>query len=167
MMTAFWDTRIAQYSLFEVHRRFRGTYCFHYQSVPIALMKEVVCTSETSVYTETTRRCIPKGCHLHTCHRENLKSHKVTQVTKMVAEISGDVRRLDVLRIAHRGTISLKLWNSHAFISFLFYTRFIKRRERVVNTPALYSAGSWFTSQHGDRLPWLRFFVVFLSPSGG
>jgi hypothetical protein len=38
---------------------------------------EAVRTSETSVYSnETTRRCIPESCHLHTRRRENLKSRK-------------------------------------------------------------------------------------------
>jgi hypothetical protein len=35
---------------------------------------------------------------------------------------------------------------------------------RVVNTPALYSGGSVFTSWPGERLSWLRLFVVFLGP---
>jgi hypothetical protein len=32
--------------------------------------------SETSVSFYTTRRYIPEGCHLHTCRREKLKSHR-------------------------------------------------------------------------------------------
>jgi hypothetical protein len=39
------------------------------------------------------------------------------------------------------------------------------RRGRVVSTPASYSGGPGFKSRPGDRLYWLRFFVVFLSPS--
>jgi hypothetical protein len=35
----------------------------------------------------------------------------------------------------------------------------------VVYTPASYSWGPWFKSRFGDRLYWLRIFVVFLSPS--
>jgi hypothetical protein len=42
----------------------------------IALMMEAVSTSETPVnFYETTRRNIPEDNHLHTRHRENLKSH--------------------------------------------------------------------------------------------
>jgi hypothetical protein len=42
----------------------------------MALMLEAVRTTETSVnVSETTRRHIPEVCHLHTCRRENLKSH--------------------------------------------------------------------------------------------
>jgi hypothetical protein len=36
-------------------------------------MAEKVRASVTSVYSETTRRSVPEGCHLHTCRRENLK----------------------------------------------------------------------------------------------
>jgi hypothetical protein len=36
---------------------------------------EAVSTSETSVYSKTTRSYIPGGTHLHTRRRENLKSH--------------------------------------------------------------------------------------------
>jgi hypothetical protein len=40
------------------------------------LMMDTVSTSETSVFFyETTRRYIAAGCHVRTCHRENLKSH--------------------------------------------------------------------------------------------
>jgi hypothetical protein len=42
----------------------------------IALTMEAVRTSETPVYfSETTRRYIPEGCHLHTRGRQNLISH--------------------------------------------------------------------------------------------
>jgi len=41
-------------------------------------MMEAVRTSETSVYcTETTRLYITEAYHIHTRHRENLKSHKL------------------------------------------------------------------------------------------
>jgi hypothetical protein len=41
-----------------------------------AMMMEAVHTSETSVNLyQTTRRKISEGCHLHTRHLENLKSH--------------------------------------------------------------------------------------------
>jgi hypothetical protein len=68
-MTPFWD--IPPCSLAEVDRRFRGAYCLQGD-----LIMESVHTSETSVYFETTRRYIPKGCHLHISHRENVKSYK-------------------------------------------------------------------------------------------
>jgi hypothetical protein len=42
----------------------------------VALMMEAVRTSETSVnFNVTTRRYIPEDSELHTCRRENLKSH--------------------------------------------------------------------------------------------
>jgi hypothetical protein len=44
-------------------------------SIIRAMMTEEVCTSETSVYFETTQWCIPDGCYSHCC--ENLKSHIV------------------------------------------------------------------------------------------
>jgi hypothetical protein len=40
-------------------------------------MMKAVRTSETSVYSETTRRYIPEGSHVHARRRENLKSHKI------------------------------------------------------------------------------------------
>jgi hypothetical protein len=37
---------------------------------------EAASTSETSIsFYQTTRRNIPEDSHLHTCRRENLKSH--------------------------------------------------------------------------------------------
>jgi hypothetical protein len=38
------------------------------------VMLEAVCTSEISVYSETTRRYIPEGSNLHTHCHEDLKS---------------------------------------------------------------------------------------------
>jgi hypothetical protein len=47
------------------------------RAASIALMMEAVRTSETSVYSETTRRYIPEGSNLHTRRRENLKSRMI------------------------------------------------------------------------------------------
>jgi hypothetical protein len=43
----------------------------------ITLKMETVCTSETSVCSETTWRYIPEGCHLNIRRRENLKANKL------------------------------------------------------------------------------------------
>jgi hypothetical protein len=43
----------------------------------ITLIMEAVHISETSVYSETTRRYIPDGSYLHTRRRENLISHTI------------------------------------------------------------------------------------------
>jgi hypothetical protein len=68
-MTVFWDA--APCSLLEVYRRFRGACC------AIALMMETANTSETPVsFYQATRRNILEDSHLHTRHRENLKSHQ-------------------------------------------------------------------------------------------
>jgi hypothetical protein len=65
-MKAFWD--ITAYSLVIVDRRFRGACCLHHQPI-IALMMEIVRTSETSVYyNETTRNDVPEGSALRTCN---------------------------------------------------------------------------------------------------
>jgi hypothetical protein len=40
-----------------------------------------------------------------------------------------------------------------------------ERRGRVVNTSASYSGGPGFKSRSRDRPSWLRYFVIFLSPS--
>jgi hypothetical protein len=54
---------VASYSLVAVDRRFGGAYCLHNRAI-ITLMMEAVRTSETSVYSETTRRYIPEGSNL-------------------------------------------------------------------------------------------------------
>jgi hypothetical protein len=71
--TAFWD--IAQCSLVQVDRCFRGTYCL---IRAIVLMIEAVRASETSVnFYKSTLHNIPEGCHLHTRRRNNLKSGSI------------------------------------------------------------------------------------------
>jgi hypothetical protein len=45
-----------------------------------ALMMEAASTSETSINFCQTRRNIPEDSHLHTRHRENLKSHFVLKM---------------------------------------------------------------------------------------
>jgi hypothetical protein len=42
-MTVFWN--VAQCSLVEIDRRFRGDYCLHHQGLPSSLMIEAVSTS--------------------------------------------------------------------------------------------------------------------------
>jgi hypothetical protein len=76
-MTTFCDT--APCILVEVDLCFTGAYCLHHQdNLFFSLMMEAVSTSEMSVcFKETTWRYIPKGCHFHTCHHENLKSQYI------------------------------------------------------------------------------------------
>jgi hypothetical protein len=51
-------------------------------------MMEAVRTSETSIYSnETTRRYIPEGSTLHTCHRDNLKSYKLLPIRTLLGFI--------------------------------------------------------------------------------
>jgi hypothetical protein len=59
-ITALLD--VAPCSLVGVDQHFRGAYCLHQQG---ALMTEAVRTSETSVYSDTTRCYIPEGSNLH------------------------------------------------------------------------------------------------------
>jgi mannose/fructose-specific phosphotransferase system component IIA len=45
-------------------------------AINITLIMDAVSTSKTSVnFYQTTRRNIAEDSHLHTCRRENLKSH--------------------------------------------------------------------------------------------
>jgi hypothetical protein len=95
-MKASWD--VAQCSL-GVDRRFGGAYCIQYQgdvytpseSLFIILIMEVVCTSETSAYSNvTTRRYFPEGSDLHTLRRENLKYHILSMLIYTYFYISSD-----------------------------------------------------------------------------
>jgi sugar diacid utilization regulator len=53
------------------------THVSEVHSATIRAMVQTVRTSETSVsFKETLRRYIPEDCQLHTCRRENLKSHR-------------------------------------------------------------------------------------------
>jgi hypothetical protein len=48
----------------------------------MAVFWVVASTSETSVnFYQTARRYNPEDSHLHTCRRENLKSHRILFVT--------------------------------------------------------------------------------------
>jgi hypothetical protein len=74
---AFWD--IALCILVKFGRHFRGLYCF----IIVALIMEAVRTFETSVkFYESTRRNIPRGCHIYTRLRENLNVTKYFAVSR-------------------------------------------------------------------------------------
>jgi hypothetical protein len=55
------------------------------------MMTETVRFSETSVYSETSRRCIPEGSHLHTVSLENLKSTGLLFFSQMMYEYGAAV----------------------------------------------------------------------------
>jgi hypothetical protein len=56
------------------------------------------------------------------------------------------------------------IWFTACLRSWVFLSRGAERGCRVVNTPTSYSGGPGFKSRLGDRLSWVRFFVV-LTPS--
>jgi hypothetical protein len=60
----------------------------------------------------------------------------------------------------------LRCLRQYFFSEMTNYHCSTEHRGRVVNTPAWNSEGPGFISRPGDWLPWLRFFVVFLSPPG-
>jgi hypothetical protein len=63
----FWV--IAPCRLVEVYQRLRGAFCLHHQG-------EAASSYKTSInFYQTTRSNNPEDSHLHTRHRENLKSH--------------------------------------------------------------------------------------------
>jgi hypothetical protein len=62
-----------------------------YKLKDAALMMEAVSTCEKSVnFYETTRRNIPEDSHLHTRHREHLKSQQVLSLTVEVLTSVGE-----------------------------------------------------------------------------
>jgi hypothetical protein len=76
--TAFWDITPCSLAEVDASRVFTASII----SALIALIKEAVRTSVTSVNFYNTTLCdIPEGCHLHTRHRENLKSHEEMVLT--------------------------------------------------------------------------------------
>jgi hypothetical protein len=82
-MTAFWD--IVLYSLVEVDLRFRGAYCL------IALMMEVVRTSETSVCSnENTRRYIQEGSCLYIVI-SSLQTARTAVVSEKLPHYHGEI----------------------------------------------------------------------------
>jgi hypothetical protein len=65
----FWDVVPCSHIEVDRHTEIHTTSIF-------SLMMEAVHTSETSVHFNVTTWCyIPEDYKLHTCHRENLKSH--------------------------------------------------------------------------------------------
>jgi hypothetical protein len=81
-MKAFWH--IGPCSLAGVDRRFRSAYCLHSQG------DKGECTSEMSVYSETTRCYSPESSHLRTRLCENLKTHKIK--VEVCDEIRGEIK---------------------------------------------------------------------------
>jgi hypothetical protein len=52
---------------------------------------------------------------------------------------------------------------NHTYVSLTLELFSSQRRSHVINTATSYSGGPGFSSQPGDRLSWLSFFVIFLS----
>jgi hypothetical protein len=74
-MTVFWD--IAQCSLVEVYRHFKGACCLHHQG----MIMEAAGTSEMLVNFYWITWCnIPEGTHLHTDLCKNLKCHELQEM---------------------------------------------------------------------------------------
>jgi hypothetical protein len=140
-MAVFWV--VALCSLVKVYRRFRGACCLHYQGEPCWL-----------------RRSNSEDSHLHTRRRENLKFYMKTS---------------DLHGILWLILFNFFEWWHHVVLGWfadvsenlalLNSKKDIERHGRVVSTPASCPEGPSFKNWLGDRLSWLRFFVVFLGPS--
>jgi hypothetical protein len=78
-------------------------------------------------------------------------------------QVSGD-RQYTYLKLRYTSTrLNMALYLRRLAVIFILVT---ESSGRVVNTPASYSGGPRFKSRPGDRLSWLRFFVVFSIPPG-
>jgi hypothetical protein len=66
-------------------QHFGGTCCLHIQAHSSTPKMRAGCSSETLVPTDyqTTRRNNPEDNHLHSCRRENLKTHIITLQTTL------------------------------------------------------------------------------------
>jgi hypothetical protein len=94
-MAVFWV--VAPCSLVEVYQRFRGPRCLHHQGDHQTHRPGDggVRISETLVnFYHTTRRYNPEDNHLHTRHRENLKSYRSPVISSLTLKFSTYTSRL-------------------------------------------------------------------------
>jgi hypothetical protein len=106
-------------------------YCLPHQG---ALMMEAVCTSETSVnFKGTTQHYIPEDSELHTCCRENLKSH-----TFRILTVKLKAMFLFAFNILHLSTnsvllflTSLQIWGCEKSGLFHAFSKHILHRLKI------------------------------------
>jgi hypothetical protein len=58
-----------------------------------------------------------------------------------------------------------EIYEFYLFLVFSFNTIVTDRHGRMINISTWYSGGPGFKSRPGYRLTWLRFIVVFFTPS--
>jgi hypothetical protein len=145
-MTVFWD--VAPFNLVEVCLRFRGACCLHYQG------DEVSPDDGSSKYLWNVSKRLPDYTTQHP--RRQLFSY----CSPWESEISPILICSIQFSSSLLGFLRYMLCYSTTFLVFQ-----TERHGRVVSIPASYSGGRGFKSRPGDQLFWLRFLVVFLSPS--